>query len=74
MKAKMFMAVAFVSMAAAARADSGGTIDGATLWGMLVLAVLAVALVRSGLEEWRRETGKARPVRLRVRARRYTQP
>jgi hypothetical protein len=74
MNPKIFPAVAFAAMAATARADTGGTIDGATLSGMLLLAVLAASLLRTGVREWRREAGKAEPVRLRQRARRYNQP
>lgn len=74
MNAKIFLALPFLTTAAAANADTGGPIDGATLSGMLLLALLATALVRVGLKEWRRETGRPEPVRLRTRARRYTQP
>lgn len=74
MNANTVLALPILASAAAARADTGGTIDGATLSGMLLLAVLAAALVRVGLREWRRETGRPDPVRLRVKARRYTQP
>jgi hypothetical protein len=78
MTSRLFLAVPLSAAAAAANAattaGAGGSFDGATLSGMLLLAGLATTLLRVGLKEWRRETGRHEPVRLKVRARRYNQP
>lgn len=74
MNAKILLALPALSVAAAAHAETGRPVDGLALSGMAMLAVLATALVRAGLREWRRETGRPEPVRMRVRARRYNQP
>lgn len=71
---KSLLTLPLLAGSAAAHAGVEGALDGAAMSGMLLIGVTAVAALWLAARERRRESGKPAPVRLRVKARRFSQP
>lgn len=70
MTRKILAAIPLLVTAAAAQADAGGAMEGATISGMLLIGVAAAASLWFSMHERRRESGRQR-VSLIAKPRRY---
>jgi hypothetical protein len=70
MTRQFLAALPLLATAAAARADAGGLMEGATISGMMLIGVAAAASLWFSMQERRRESGGQR-VSLIAKPRRY---